>query len=43
VAVDSANNLYILERNGNALRVVDKAGRIRSVISENLRALRRTL
>ncbi|MBI3684504.1 MAG: hypothetical protein HY235_29365 [Acidobacteria bacterium] len=33
VAVDSRGNLYILERNGNALRVVDKAGTIRTVIA----------
>jgi sugar lactone lactonase YvrE len=33
VAVDSRHNLYILERNGNALRVVDRAGRIRSLIT----------
>ena len=32
VAVDSAGNLYILERRGNALRVVDKQGRIRTVV-----------
>lgn len=32
VAVDSHNNVYILERQGNALRVVDKAGKIRTVV-----------
>lgn len=31
--VDRAGNLYILERNGHALRVVDRAGRIRTVIN----------
>jgi DNA-binding beta-propeller fold protein YncE len=31
VAVDAQGNLYILERNGHALRVVDKAGKIRTV------------
>lgn len=33
VAVDSHHNLYILERNGNALRVVDASGRIRTRIA----------
>jgi len=32
-AVDSKGNLYILERRGNALRVVDKNGKIRTVIA----------
>ncbi|MDX1982351.1 MAG: hypothetical protein SFV51_18905 [Bryobacteraceae bacterium] len=32
VAADSKGNVYILERNGNALRVVDRAGRIRTLI-----------
>lgn len=32
VAVDSQNNVYILERQGNALRVVDPAGKIRTVV-----------
>jgi sugar lactone lactonase YvrE len=32
-AIDSKGNLYILERAGNALRVVDKSGRIRTVIA----------
>jgi DNA-binding beta-propeller fold protein YncE len=32
VAVDSQNNVYILERGGNALRVVDKGGKIRTVV-----------
>jgi hypothetical protein len=31
IAVDSKGNLYILERDGNALRVVDTAGKIRTV------------
>jgi DNA-binding beta-propeller fold protein YncE len=31
VAVDSKGNLYILERNGHAMRVVDTAGKIRTV------------
>jgi sugar lactone lactonase YvrE len=31
VCVDSKGNIYILERSGHALRVVDKAGRIRTV------------
>jgi DNA-binding beta-propeller fold protein YncE len=32
VAVDSQNNVYILERTGNALRVVDPLGKIRTVV-----------
>jgi streptogramin lyase len=32
VAADSKGNVYILERNGNALRVVDRAGKIRTLI-----------
>lgn len=32
VAVDGKGNLYILERGGHALRVVDAAGKIRTVI-----------
>jgi DNA-binding beta-propeller fold protein YncE len=31
VAVDARNNIYILERSGNALRVVDATGKIRTV------------
>jgi DNA-binding beta-propeller fold protein YncE len=31
IAVDGSGNLYILERNGHALRVVDNAGKIRTV------------
>ncbi len=31
VAADKHGNVYILERNGHALRVVDKAGKIRTV------------
>ncbi|HTN75920.1 MAG TPA: hypothetical protein VL096_11765 [Pirellulaceae bacterium] len=33
VAPHGAGNVYILERNGNALRVVDKEGRIRTVVN----------
>lgn len=33
VAADSKGNLYILERNGNALRVLDPAGNLRTVIA----------
>ena len=32
VAVDSKGNVYVLERAGNALRVVDAAGKIRTVV-----------
>jgi len=32
VAVDSKGNVYILERSGHALRVVDTAGKIRTVV-----------
>ena len=32
VAVDSKGNVYILERRGNALRVVDRQGKIRTLI-----------
>jgi DNA-binding beta-propeller fold protein YncE len=32
-APDRQGNLYILERNGNALRVVDQQGRIRTVVN----------
>jgi DNA-binding beta-propeller fold protein YncE len=32
VAVDAQGNVYILERSGNALRVVDAAGKIRTVV-----------
>jgi DNA-binding beta-propeller fold protein YncE len=35
VAADIAGNLYILERNGNALRVVDPQGRIRTVVNRS--------
>lgn len=31
VAVDAKGNLYVLERNGHALRVIDAAGKIRTV------------
>jgi DNA-binding beta-propeller fold protein YncE len=34
-AADTAGNLYILERNGNALRVVDPSGRIRTVVNRD--------
>ncbi|MEY4941645.1 MAG: hypothetical protein RIQ93_3380, partial [Verrucomicrobiota bacterium] len=33
VAVDRKGNVYILERTGNALRVVDRAGKIRTVVN----------
>lgn len=33
VAPDRQGNIYILERGGHALRVVDKAGRIRTVVN----------
>ena len=33
VAADSKENVYILERGGNALRVVDKKGKIRTLIA----------
>jgi len=32
VAVDKSNNVYVLERSGHALRVVDSEGRIRTVV-----------
>jgi sugar lactone lactonase YvrE len=32
VAVDSRGNVYVLERSGNALRVVDRQGKIRTVV-----------
>ena len=38
VAVDAANNIYILERSGNALRVVDASGKIRTVVGTGKRA-----
>lgn len=31
-AMDAAGNVYVLERNGNALRVVDASGKIRTVV-----------
>ncbi|MGH9834068.1 MAG: hypothetical protein ACRD9Y_13690 [Blastocatellia bacterium] len=34
--VDSKGNVYILERRGNALRVLDKQGRIRTVVGPNI-------
>jgi len=33
VAADSKGNVYVLERGGNALRVVDKKGKIRTLIA----------
>jgi DNA-binding beta-propeller fold protein YncE len=33
VAVDRQGQVYVLERNGNALRVVDREGRIRTVVN----------
>lgn len=33
VAVDSQGNIYVLERNGHALRVVGRDGRIRTVVN----------
>jgi sugar lactone lactonase YvrE len=33
VAIDSRNNIYVLERNGHALRVIDSGGRIRTVVN----------
>jgi DNA-binding beta-propeller fold protein YncE len=35
VAPDRKGNVYILERGGNALRVVDAAGKIRTVVNAN--------
>lgn len=35
VAVDHQGNVYVLERGGNALRVVGKDGRIRTVVNAN--------
>ena len=37
VAPDRQGNVYILERGGNALRVVDKAGRIRTLVQGPLK------
>jgi DNA-binding beta-propeller fold protein YncE len=39
VAVDAAGNIYILERNGHALRVVDGAGKIRTVAGNGRKGL----
>lgn len=33
VAVDASGNIYILERGGHALRMVEKSGRIRTVVN----------
>jgi len=41
-AVDSKGNVYILERRGNALRIVDNAGKIRTVIAPGTIAGART-
>jgi hypothetical protein len=38
VAIDSRGNLYILERSGHSLRVVDTAGRIRTVVNASGKA-----
>jgi len=35
VAADRQGNIYILERGGNALRVVDKEGRIKTVVNSS--------
>lgn len=35
VAPDGSGNVYILERSGNALRVADKEGRIRTVVNSS--------
>lgn len=37
VAVDSRGNVYVLERSGNALRVVDRKGKIRTVVGTGQR------
>jgi sugar lactone lactonase YvrE len=37
VAVDSRDNVYVLERGGNALRVVDRHGKIRTVVGTGQR------
>ena len=39
VAVDAAGNIYILERGGNALRVVDSHGKIRTVAGTGKKGL----
>ena len=39
VCVDSKGNIYILERGGHALRVVDKAGKIRTVAGTGKKGL----
>jgi sugar lactone lactonase YvrE len=39
VAVDSQGNVYILERGGHALRVVDRQGKIRTVVGTGKRGL----
>jgi len=37
VAADSAGNVYVLERSGHALRVVDREGKIRTVVGTGQR------
>jgi sugar lactone lactonase YvrE len=39
-AVDSKGNVYVLERGGNALRVLDRQGKIRTVIGAGFGAAR---
>jgi len=40
VAVDKRGNIYLLERKGDALRVVDKSGRIRTLIGSQATGVR---
>ncbi len=40
VAADSKGNVYVLERGGNALRVVDRKGKIRTLIAPARRRFR---
>src|SRR6266436_170660 len=39
VAVDKSGNVYVLERSGNALRVVDSQGKIRTVVGTGEKGL----
>ena len=39
VAADAKGNVYVLERGGNALRVVDAAGKIRTVVGNGQKGL----
>jgi DNA-binding beta-propeller fold protein YncE len=39
VAADSAGNVYVLERSGHALRVVDREGKIRTVVGTGQRGV----